>query len=56
MADEKLWTTFLKTGDVVDYLNYKGICKNSGNETVEDGALESINQSDRNDTVRNTNR
>ncbi len=25
MGDKELWTTFEKTGNVMDYLNYKGI-------------------------------
>jgi hypothetical protein len=48
MEDKDLWTTFTKTGSVVDYLNYKGAI---GEETVE-----SSDNRDGNDSVRDTNR
>ena len=34
MADKELWTTFMKTGSVADYLNYKGIHENIEKEKV----------------------
>lgn len=56
MADKDLWTTFEKTGSVVDYLNYKGIHTGSENNNVGESAVESVDQGDRNDTVRNSYR
>lgn len=50
MEDKDLWTTFEKTGSVVDYLNYKGIHAGTGEDKFE-----SVSNSDRDDTVRNTN-
>lgn len=53
MADKDLWATFEKTGNIMDYLYYKGICRESetGERNVESGS-----DSDGNDTVRNTYR
>jgi hypothetical protein len=47
MADKDLWVTFEKTGNILDYLQYKGL--QVGEDKVESGS-----QSDGNDTVRNT--
>jgi len=56
MADKDLWTTFEKTGSVVDYLNYKGIHTENKEQKSGEGNVESGSYSDRNDTVRNTYR
>ena len=56
MADKDLWTTFEKTGSVVDYLNYKGIQTDSKKSELGECAVESIDKCDRDDTVRNTYR
>ena len=56
MADKDLWTTFEKTGSIVDYLNYKGIHVESEEQRVGETDIESRSYSDRNDTVRNTYR
>lgn len=56
MADKNLWTTFEKTGSVVDYLNYKGIHTESEKQEAGESAVESRGNSDRDDTVRNTYR
>ena len=53
MTDKDWWTTFEKTGSVVDYLSYKGIRRES--ETGEKSS-ESGSNSDGNDTVRDTYR
>lgn len=49
MEDKELWATFEKTGNVVDYLNYK-------KSNVGESAIESGSKSDRNDTVRSSYR
>jgi hypothetical protein len=56
MEDKNLWITFERTGSVVDYLNYK--CGYSNHEKLEVGenTVESIDYSDRDDTVSNTYR
>lgn len=60
MEDKDLWTTFEKTGSVVDYLSYRGFYgkENSENEKRDLGerALESEGNSDRDDTVGGTYR
>jgi len=56
MADKDLWTTFAKTGNVVDYLNYKGIHMDSNVSSVGECAVESDDNSDGNDIVRDTYR
>lgn len=56
MADKDLWTTFEKTGSIVDYLNYKGVHVDSQKQSVGEGAVERAKQSNRNDTVRDTYR
>lgn len=56
MADKDLWATFEKTGSVVDYLNYKGIQMDSEKNGIGDCTVESVNQSDRDDTVRSSYR
>ena len=56
MTDKDLWTTFEKTGSVVDYLNYKGIYEYSEVQRTGEANVESRSQSDRHDTVRNTYR
>lgn len=56
MTDKDLWTTFEKTGSVVDYLHYKGIYEQQETQRMGESSVESRSQSDRNDTVRNTYR
>ena len=56
MTDKDLWTTFEKTGSIVDYLHYKGIHEQSETQRMGETNVESGSQSDRNDTVRNTYR
>lgn len=56
MEEKDLWTTFEKSGSVVDYLNYKGICSASEKEDMGEKTLESISNCDRNDTVSGTYR
>ena len=56
MEDKNLWTTFEKTGSVVDYLNYKGIHTESEKHEVGESTVESVGYGDRDDTVRNTYR
>ncbi len=56
MTDKDLWTTFEKTGSVVDYLHYKGIHEQRETQRMGESSVESGSQSDRNDTVRNTYR
>ena len=54
MIDKDLWTTFEKTGSVLDYLNYKGIYTNAKKQGMGEDAFESVSNSDRDDTVRDT--
>lgn len=54
MADKNLWITFEKTGSVVDYLNYKGIHMQSEKQEMGENVVESVDNCDRNDTVRDT--
>ena len=56
MADKDLWSTFERTGSVVDYLNYKGIHTDAESEKLGEKSVESVSNRDRNDTVRNTYR
>ena len=65
MEDKDLWTTFERTGNIVDYLNYKGIhagLVKSGVSLLGDykgtgeDKFESVGNRDRDDTVRNTYR
>ena len=56
MEDKTLWTTFKKTGSIVDYLNYKGIYTQSEQQKVGERAVESIDKSDRNGAIRDTYR
>ena len=49
MTDKDWWTTFEKTGNVVDYLNYRKI-------NVGEIAIESRSKSDGDDTVRSSYR
>ena len=56
MADKNLWTTFEKTGSVVDYLNYKGIHMQPDKQKTGESAVESVGYSNGNDTVRDTHR
>ena len=56
MADKNLWVTFEKTGSVVDYLSYKGIQVNTEENKVGESAVESVDKSDGNDTVRSSYR
>lgn len=56
MEDKNLWTTFEKTGNIVDYLSYKGIHTQPEKQEVGEGTVESSSNSNRNDSVRNTYR
>lgn len=56
MADKDLWSTFEKTGSVMDYLNYKGIHTDSDKNKTGEGTVGSRGQSDRDDTVRSSYR
>ncbi|MBP3462839.1 MAG: hypothetical protein J6J72_04495 [Tyzzerella sp.] len=56
MTDKDLWTTFEKTGSVVDYLHYKGIHEQSETQRMGETNVESGSHSDGNDIVRNTYR
>ncbi len=56
MADKDLWTTFEKTGSVMDYLNYKGIHAQQNENKAGENVVESRDKSDRNDTVRSSYR
>ena len=64
MEDKELWTTFEKTGRIVDYLNYKHLYEGeykdyytSGKEqTAGEKAVESDSYSNRNGAVRHTYR
>lgn len=56
MEDKELWITFEKTGSVVDYLNYKGIHTPLEKQETGERTVESVGNSDRDDTVRNTYR
>ena len=56
MTDKNLWTTFEKTGNVLDYLHYRGIYEHLEGHRTGETNIESGSQSDRNDTVRNTYR
>lgn len=56
MEDKDLWTTFKKSGSVMDYLNYKGILSGSEKNEVGENSVESRGQSDRDDTFRSSYR
>ncbi len=59
MSDKELWTTFEKTGNIVDYLSYKGIQFHDTpleESKTGDRTFESKNNSDRDDIVRHTYR
>lgn len=59
MTDKDLWATFEKTGSIADYLSYKGIhadAMQSEQQKMGDMIVESKNNSDRNDSVRDTYR
>ena len=56
MTDKNLWTTFEKTGNIVDYLNYKGIHVDSEKQEAGESTVEPRSNSHRDDTVRNTYR
>ena len=56
MADKDLWVTFEKTGSIVDYLSYKGICMDAEQKHIGERTVESVNQGDGNDTVRSSYR
>lgn len=56
MADKELWTTFEKSGSVIDYLNYKGILRDEKKQKLGESAVESVGNSDRDGIVRNTHR
>ena len=54
MEDKNLWTTFEKTGSIVDYLNYKGIRMESEKQEIGERAVESVDNRDRDGAVRDT--
>lgn len=54
MADKDLWTTFEKTGSVLDYLSYKGVLNAVEKEKTGERAVESGSQSNRDDIVRSS--
>lgn len=56
MADKDLWTTFERTGSVMDYLNYKGIRIEESQDKTGECTIEPGSQSDRNDSVRSSYR
>ena len=56
MADKNLWAAFEKTGSVMDYLSYKGILYDTEKCEVGERAVESVDKSDRDDTVRSSYR
>ena len=56
MEDKNLWTTFEKTGSVVDYLNYKGIRMESEKQEIGERVVESVDNRDRDGAVRDTYR
>ena len=64
MEDKELWTTFEKTGRIVDYLNYKNLYEgeykdyytNGKEQTAGERTGESDSHSDRNGAVRDTYR
>ena len=62
MTKTDWWETFTKTGCVTDYLSYKGVgkeeysCVQPKNRNVGERTLESVSNSDRDDTVRVTYR
>lgn len=56
MADKDLWTTFERTGSVMDYLNYKGIQVESNQNKAGECTVEPGSQSDGHDTVRSSYR
>ena len=68
MTDKDLWTTFEKTGRILDYLQYKNLYEgeykdyytskrdeNDGDQIGEE-SIESDSNSNRHDTVRSTYR
>ena len=57
MSDKELWTTFEKTGNIVDYLSYKGIQfhdTSPGESKTGDRTFESKNNGNRDDIIRDT--
>ena len=56
MEDKELWTTFEKTGRIVDYLNYKHLYTNGKEQTAGERTGESDSHSDGNGAVRDTYR
>lgn len=55
MGDKNLWIAFEKTGNIVDYLNYRGVYLQS-EEEIGERAVESIDNRDRDGVVGNTYR
>ena len=56
MTDKDLWTTFEKTGKIVDYLQYRSVvrdCMEELNQTGENN-IEPDSNGNGNDTVRST--
>lgn len=64
MEDKELWTTFEKSGRIVDYLNYRHLYEgeykdyftNGKEQKVGEKTVESDSHGDRNDTFRGTYR
>ena len=56
MKEKDLWTTFEKTGSIVDYLNYKNIHGTLDEQKIGEQDFESDSNCNRNDTVRDTYR
>ena len=56
MADKDLWMMFEKTGSIEDYLSYKGIYPEQKENKVGENIIESVDKSDRNDTIRSSYR
>ena len=56
MEEKNLWTTFEKTGSIVDYLHYKGIREASEKQDIGERSFESDSSRNGNDSVRDTYR
>lgn len=56
MENTEWWTRFEKTGNITDYLSYRGVIPCTENKETGERTFESVNSSYRNDIVCNTNR
>lgn len=54
MEDKDWWNAFTQTGSIEDYLHYKGVVTDK--QKLGEKTVESVNYSDRDDTVRHTYR